>query len=481
MKLTKPPTFKRGSLLRKFSVLYVGFALIPFLLFFYLYSRYDPTHSHILVSKNYLSILILLVGAGCLAGFFGMRSSLVKIVRLAENLKESAMGKIDRNIIMEIVNGEGEVAELAKSFGQVFTRLEDNIKELEETKKTLHQVLSKVSQALSSTESFDLLVSLILETAIDALGAKNGAIFSLEEDETFTLKAWSGKTKEPDDKVLKEAASYLQWVSNEKKIFVLPSIEKEQSEKKLFNPPIVCAPLLCRDKLWGAICLSGNRFGNNFADNELNIITNLSYQIAISFENAQLNKDREQTYFETMAALAMAVEARDPYSRGHSDRVGEIAGAIGNAMGLSEEDLKTLQDASKLHDIGKIGISDSILTKPGRLTKEEFEVMQNHPEIGEGIVLPLKNFNHLVEPIRHHHEKLDGSGYPDGLKGDDIPIITRIMTVADIFDALTEDRAYRKAMTIEETKKEFDHLASMGKIDKDVLDTLYKLVDAKVL
>lgn len=223
--------------------------------------------------------------------------------------------------------------------------------------------------------------------------------------------------------------------------------------------------------------LSGKKHGDNFSEDDLGIASNLSNQMAVSFENANLNADAEQTYFETMAALAMAVEARDPYSRGHSDRVGEYAQKIGSEMGLPEESIKILRDASRLHDIGKIGIMDSVLVKPGTLSTDERDLIKRHPIIGETILMPLKTFKLLLDPVRHHHENLDGSGYPDGLRGNKLNLITRILSIADIYDAMTTDRPYRKAMDFVLVRKDFDSLVDKGKIDGDVISHLYRIIE----
>jgi hypothetical protein len=469
-------TPKSDSLLRRFSIFYVGFAVIPIMVLYYLQSLYDETSNFIRISDTQFSLLLVLVGIISLIGFFGMHTALSRIVTFAESIKKAAFEKVDGKMLIELAKEEGEVAELAKSFGQIMQRLDHNLHQLEETKKTLHDVLKKVSEVLSSVENFDNLIRLVLETAVDALGAKQGALFSID-DGHYSLRAWVGKEGAVSEQVMSAAQAYLDLITKENRIFILPALENSQQIDKLFAPPLVCTPLIYRGKTWGVLCLSGNRYGGNFSDDDLTIVSNLSHQIAVSFENAKLNEDAEQTYFETMAALAMAVEARDPYSRGHSDRVGEYALKIGYSMGLPESSIQTLRDASKLHDVGKIGISDAILVKPGALSMEERDIIKKHPVIGESIVLPLKTFKHLLDPIRHHHEQLDGSGYPDGLKGEEIMPITRILVVADIYDALTTNRPYRPAMDTDAMRKEFDHFVATGKIDAEVVYHLYRLID----
>ena len=148
-------------------------------------------------------------------------------------------------------------------------------------------------------------------------------------------------------------------------------------------------------------------------------------------------------------SLALSIEAKDPYTRGHCDRLANLAVALAQHLGLPDEQLLALRRAGIVHDIGKIGVPEHILLKPGPLTDEEWRIMKEHPVIGERICAPMKSFRLVLPIIRHHHEKFDGSGYPDGLKGAQIPLTARILQVVDVFDALTTDRPYRKALSFE--------------------------------
>lgn len=155
----------------------------------------------------------------------------------------------------------------------------------------------------------------------------------------------------------------------------------------------------------------------------------------------------QQGYLQTLTSMITALEARDAYTRGHSDRVAEFSAKIGKEMGLQGERYRNLVDGARLHDIGKIGIREEILNKSGRLTKEEFEHIQQHPDIGARILGEMEAYRHLVPMLRHHHERFDGKGYPDGLAGEDIPLEARIIAVADTFDAMTSKRPYREPRT----------------------------------
>lgn len=166
--------------------------------------------------------------------------------------------------------------------------------------------------------------------------------------------------------------------------------------------------------------------------------------------NMQL-EDAENVLF----VLINILEAKDPYTRGHSQRVTNIALRLAKELRLSSRDQDILKRAGLVHDVGKIGVPEAILNKPGPLTKEEFEYIKNHPALSEKICSPLNSMKDLLGIIRHHHERVDGKGYPDGLKGTDIPLGARILAIADAYDAMDSDRPYRNKMSKEEIKRIF--------------------------
>lgn len=150
-------------------------------------------------------------------------------------------------------------------------------------------------------------------------------------------------------------------------------------------------------------------------------------------------------------ALARSIEGKDPYTEGHCERLSRYAVRLGERLGLPPDHITALRRAGIVHDIGKVAVSEAILLKPGPLTQEEWEIMRRHPEDGERICSPLKSFRLVLPAIRHHHEKLDGSGYPDGLTGENIPLLARVIETVDVFDALSTNRPYRPALSPEES------------------------------
>ena len=179
-------------------------------------------------------------------------------------------------------------------------------------------------------------------------------------------------------------------------------------------------------------------------------IAPLIQSIAISFTgelvNSELYSQLEDLFLSTILALASAVDAKHPYTRGHSERVTRYSVAIAKEMGLSRQEIKDLQISALLHDVGKIGIRESVLDKNGKLTQEEYEEIKRHPLIGAEIVSKIVNCERIVPGILDHHERYDGKGYPYGRKGEEISLFGRIIAVADAFDAMTSTRAYRKAL-----------------------------------
>jgi len=191
-------------------------------------------------------------------------------------------------------------------------------------------------------------------------------------------------------------------------------------------------------------------------------------QAAVALENASLYEDLEMSYFSTVKALARAIEVKDPYTHGHSERVTEYAMAIARQLGLSERDKKNIKYAAALHDIGKIGIARRVLDKPGALTEEEFTHIKTHPQLGESIMEPVGFLKSPREIILHHHERYDGAGYPDGLEGEGIDTGSRILAVADAFEAMMSDRPYREALPLEEAVAELEK-NSGSQFDPDVV------------
>src|SRR5436305_4494544 len=175
-------------------------------------------------------------------------------------------------------------------------------------------------------------------------------------------------------------------------------------------------------------------------------------------------------------SLARSIEGKDPYTHGHCERLSQYSARLGEQLGLPEDQITALRRAGVVHDVGKIAVPDSILLKPARLTPDEWAIMREHPVVGERICSPLKSFRLVLAIIRHHHEKLDGSGYPDGLRGDAIPVIARVLQIVDVYDALTTDRPYKKAFSITSAMETIKQEVEKGWWDPQIFDQFARIV-----
>jgi len=190
----------------------------------------------------------------------------------------------------------------------------------------------------------------------------------------------------------------------------------------------------------------------------------------------KLRTDELERAESVLFTLARSIEGKDPYTHGHCERLAEYSARLGEQMNLPEEQLTALRRAGIVHDVGKIAIPDAILLKPGRLTPEEWTIIREHSVIGERICAPLKSFRLVLPIIRHHHEKLDGSGYPDGLRGDAIPVAARVLQIVDVYDALTTDRPYKKAFSITDALQTLKQEVAKGWWDPHIFDQFERLV-----
>lgn len=177
-------------------------------------------------------------------------------------------------------------------------------------------------------------------------------------------------------------------------------------------------------------------------------------------------------------SLARSIEGKDPYTHGHCERLSAYSARLGEHLGLRADEITALRRAGVVHDIGKVAVPDAILLKPGRLTEEEWKLVREHPVVGESICAPLRSFRLVLPIIRHHHEKLDGSGYPDGLRGDAIPVTARVLQIVDVYDALTTERPYKKAFPVDDALQTMKEEVAKGWWDPQIFAQFAQLVSS---
>lgn len=268
---------------------------------------------------------------------------------------------------------------------------------------------------------------------------------------TFFIKIPYDKSEKNIDKItFAENENTIGWVVKNKKFLYIEDLENDKhfSKIKIIRRRIkqlLIIPIIVEDKVIGVINLENTSLDPDTID----LLRSFSEGAAVAVNNARLYQKIQDSYFEIVKALAQAIEAKDPYTHGHSERVMEYAVQIAQKLDLPEEEIESLKYAAILHDIGKIGVRGIILNNPDGLTGEEYDEIKKHPVVGEGIIQPIELLQPIRPFIKHHHEWYNGKGYPDGLSGENIPLGSRILAVADAYDAMKSDRPYRKALTEE--------------------------------
>jgi putative nucleotidyltransferase with HDIG domain len=211
---------------------------------------------------------------------------------------------------------------------------------------------------------------------------------------------------------------------------------------------ILATPLISQEKTRGVLLLGDTRRGQ-FVREDAFTIEKIAAQMAVALDNARHYEEMRALFIGTIASLANAIDAKSPWTKGHSERVMHLAGAIAEELGLDEETVERVRFGGLLHDIGKIGVIEAVLEKPAQLSDDEFPPLRLHPEKGVAILAPIEQMQAVLPGILHHHERYDGNGYPAGLKGEKIPLEARIITVADAFDAMISERPYKEGYTLQ--------------------------------
>ncbi len=237
-----------------------------------------------------------------------------------------------------------------------------------------------------------------------------------------------------------------------------PSLEHAIGPLHAAGFALVC-PVMMKEKLTAVLAVGEKVSGQEFHSADLDMVKALSESAGIAIENARLFKDLQETYLATVRVLVSTIEAKDPYTRGHTERVSEYAVGIAKAMDFTPEEVQTIQFGAILHDIGKLDTNDSILQKPGALTDEEWRMVKAHPVRGAQMLQGVKFLEKATDLVRHHHERVDGKGYPDGLRGDEITTGAKIVNVADAFDAMTTERPYRAGLTTHQAMEQLESKA----------------------
>ncbi len=312
-------------------------------------------------------------------------------------------------------------------------------------------LLNRIMEDFSETDSTHMAYDKVVELGIEQLLADQVFfhLYSQEEEVLIQMASRSRETSPPFPEntpwqdIPQQVKEYLLHLIHENGNPCLVNSPEKHTMQENNVRSCMAAPLKIRDKLFGiasAFIFSEDRV---FSEKDIYYLNFIAQRAASSIENVALYGNMIENLYATLLAFVAALEARDPYTSQHSIRVARYARDLATHMGCTQEEIETIDMAGRLHDIGKIGIPDHILLKPGRLTREEYQIIKLHTVIGADIIGKLGLWDEEMGIIRYHHERMDGKGYPEGLKGEDIPKLARIVSVADSYDAMASDRSYR--------------------------------------
>ena len=325
------------------------------------------------------------------------------------------------------------------------------------------KVLLSVSKAVSSTLDLNEVDRLILKKAIGTMKADHGSLFILDEETSHLfLSAARGFNKDEIEniKLLGGWERINEQVVKKRKPLIVNDITTHPvfgrkklpfSKERLPIRSFISVPLMTKKKIIGVLIVSTKKsHRRRFNTDDKNLLMALANHVAIAMLNARLYRSLNELFMSTVQSLVTAVDAKDPYTHGHSNRVMKYSMAIAKHLNTTENFLERLRLSSLLHDVGKIGIKDAILGKKGKLIGEELKHVRKHPSIGVRIVKSIVDSEKIIDGIRDHHERHNGTGYPQGLKGKEISLEGKIIAVADTYDALTTKRPYQRKFTHKE-------------------------------
>lgn len=363
------------------------------------------------------------------------------------------------------------------------------IAETHEKLKQLHALI-ELSALINSSLDITEIRKRAIEAATQLVNTEAGSLLFIDE-ETGELY-FDVAIGEMGEKVkairLKKGEGIAGWVAEHHQPLIINDVQsdsrffKDADKKSGFvTKNMICVPVKTKEKSIGVLQAINKHVpadirhvkDASFNNDDLDILTALSNQVAIAIENARLYDELRETFYATIHAFAETIEKRDPYTAGHTKRVMNYSLAIGRMIGLSKKEMENLKLSAILHDIGKVGIRDDVLLKNDKLTSDEFKKIMMHTIFGSEILNHIRQLKSVVPGVKYHHEKHDGSGYPDGLGGNNIPIIARIIAVADTFDAMTTDRPYRKGLSLDAAFEELKKMSG-SQFDPEVVNAFLK-------
>ena len=318
------------------------------------------------------------------------------------------------------------------------------------------------------------LPSLILQVCVNLTGSECGLFVESDGDGTL---AHEGFDELPE--FIQEALyDWTRRVAREQEPVRENDSTKLPDHSRLVN--LAALPVSLHSQLTGVILVANKRTESgepeDYTEGDTELLLAIGRHASLALENRRLHSELGEAFLGTVGVLADAIEAKDAYTRGHCEGVSNLAVSVARRLGFDEEALRQIRYAALLHDVGKIGVPDGILLKPGRLLPEEFSIIQRHSQIGRDLVSRVPSLSHIAPIVMHHHERVDGTGYPEGLAGESISLASRIICVADAFDAMTSARPYRESVSIEQAIEELQRCAGTH-FDPLVVSTVIEVLN----
>jgi putative nucleotidyltransferase with HDIG domain len=345
------------------------------------------------------------------------------------------------------------------------------------------QHMIEISRSLIASLEVDVVLRSIMDKAVELLHCQAGSLLLVDtETQELIFKVAIGPAgKKLIGTRLPPGVGIVGDVAKNGKPLIVNDAKADprhygavDASTALTTRSLLCVPLVSKGRVIGVIEVMNKTDGTPFSETDRDLLTTFATQGAIGLENAELYSDLRRSFTDTVRVITNAVEARDPYTAGHTERVTHIARAMAQELGWTREQLDILEIGALLHDIGKIGVADLILRKPGLLTKDEYTEMQRHPVLGAQMLKGVTVLRPMLPYILYHQERFDGKGYPFGLANTQIPIEGRILSVADTFDAITSDRPYRQALKEEAAIQEIVNNRGT-QFDPEIVDALLRV------
>lgn len=383
------------------------------------------------------------------------------------NINNKASGDVFTEEDLELMQILAHQAAISIENARLYMQAERKIEEME--------LLFRASKAMSSILNVNTLLKQVLETCTQIVKARAGLILLLDEDHILRSRTLYGDIdlratfdfQILPDATLSRSLEGLETLQINGGELGDPEIAPLISCLEFVPASILLIPLTTKSTLTGVLAVISDETRPTFEKGDTDVLKALSSQASIVIENAKLYESLKDQFVSTIRVATNALEFKDAYTSGHSERVTEFAILLSKEIGMSADEVEQIRQGAILHDIGKIGVPEAILTKKGRLTDDEYATIKLHPSIGDSIVEPMGLHPWIRSGIRNHHERWDGRGYPDGLKEEEIPLPARIIGIADAFDAMTSNRPYRDALAMEKVYTEIERCAG-AQFDPDL-------------